>query len=170
MAIIIGKPHICTPGIVFDGDTLNLSTEGEQFICRLQWIDCPEAKKSVQNSTDPLILSHWQWAIEARNALMNLVQGKQLIAIPLEKDIYDRWVCDVYVGATLLANNVQINLCKLGLGVTFAPFNKFDFTARNMSLLFAIIKQTTLARKNKIGIWSVPNFILPHEFKKLTNY
>jgi endonuclease YncB( thermonuclease family) len=166
--IVTGKPIICTPGFVFDGDTLNLSFAGEQFKCRLQWIDCPESQRNGQSSTDSTILAHWEWANKAKEKLASLIAGKQLIAIPLAKDIYDRWLCDLYVTEVLVANNIQILLAKSGMCVTFFPYDRFAFTTRELSIYRGILTAVATANRKKIGFWSVPNFILPHEFKKLS--
>jgi endonuclease YncB( thermonuclease family) len=164
--VTVGKKHICNPGYVFDGDTLNLTYQGVQFTTRLQWIDCPETKKTHQ-STDARILRHWMWAEQAKTALMNMVQGKSIIAFPQEKDQYDRWICDCYVESIKAANNIEILLCKAGLAVTFIPYNRYDFTVREVKLLRGVITATAIANRKKLGIWSEPNFITPAEVKKM---
>lgn len=166
--IIAGNGYNCVPRFVFDGDTLKLDFRGFEFTARLQWIDCPETKKSYQQSNDPIILKHWQWAENAKVALMDLVKGKSIIAIPQEKDIHDRWVCDCYIQSVKASNNIQIQLCKAGLAISYLPFNRHAFINRELILLRGVITETALANRKKIGIWSEPNFILPANFKKLT--
>ncbi|PSB49761.1 SNase-like nuclease [filamentous cyanobacterium Phorm 6] len=153
---------------VSDGDTLNLNFQGEQFVARLQWIDTPETKKSTQNSTDYKIQNHWSWAERAKTALINLVHQKPLICIPIEKDRFDRWVCDLYINNKIsVANNVQIALCKAGMAVSYLPYNRYSYTSRELAVIRGIITETANANRKKVGIWSEPNFILPNEFKKL---
>lgn len=162
-----GRGYLCTSGFVFDGDTLNLSHQGTQFRCRLQWVDCPEAQRSNQTSQNPLVLKHWEVAEQAKTELLKMVSGKQVFAIPLEKDQYDRWVCDLYVDSIKVANNIQINLCKLGLAVPYLPQYRWRFSNRELTILRGILTETARADRGKLGIWSVPDFILPHDFKKL---
>ncbi len=159
--------YLCYSKFVFDGDTLNLDFQGEQFKARLQWIDSPESRKNEQNSTHPRVLNHWDWAERARTALTNLVAEKPIIAIPLEKDQYDRWVCDCYIDTVKIANNLQIALCKLGMAVGYMPFNRHIYSIRESAVLRGIISATATANRKKVGIWSEPEFILPYEFKKL---
>jgi endonuclease YncB( thermonuclease family) len=168
MVLVAGNGYRCIPGFVFDGDTLNMSFQGEQFKCRLQWIDCPEAQKTGKTSTDPLILKHWEWADRAKVALSNLVVGRDIIAIPSGKDMYDRWLCDLYIGTIKAANSVQIQLAKLGMCTTFFPYDRFNFSTRELVIYRGILTETAIANRKKVGIWSVSDFILPHEFKKLS--
>ena len=98
---------------------------------------------------------------------MNLVANQSIIAIPLEKDQYDRWVCDCYVGAVKVANNLQIQLCKTGIAVSYLPFNRHIYNSRELNMLRGVITETANANRKKVGIWSEPDFILPYEFKKL---
>ncbi len=165
--LVAGNGYNCLSRFVFDGDTLNLDFRGEQFKARLQWIDSPESRKNGQNSTNPRILKHWEWAEKAKTALMNLVAGKSIITIPIEKDSFDRWVCDCYIGKVSAATNVQIQLCKAGVAVSYLPFNRFSYSSRELAVIRGIITETANANRKKVGIWSEPDFILPYEFKKL---
>lgn len=165
--MLSGKKYNCTSGYIFDGDTLNLISSEGQFTCRLQWMDCCETQKAGKNSSDPKILKHWEWASVAKTTLINLVSGKQLIAIPYQKDQYDRWVCDLYVDRIVLATNLQIQLCKLGLATSYLPFNRHIYNTREVSVLRAIIGETATANRKKIGFWAETNFLLPYEMKKL---
>ncbi len=83
--LIAGNGYSVLSKFVFDGDTLNLNFQGEQFLARLQWIDTPETRKpSIHTNTDPRIQAHWSWAERAKTALMNLVYQKPLICIPIK--------------------------------------------------------------------------------------
>lgn len=163
----LGNTYSVSSKFVFDGDTLNLSFQGEQFIARLQWIDSPETKKPGATNREPKILTHWQWAENAKVALRNLVFEKPLVAIPIEKDRYDRWICDLYIGKVSAANNIQIALCKAGMAVSYLPFNRYSYTSRELAVIRGIITETANANRKKVGIWSEADFILPQEFKKL---
>ena len=165
--LVAGNKYNCLSKFVFDGDTLSLDLQGEQFKARLQWIDSPEAQKTAQSSTDYRIQNHWNWAQKSKTALMNLVAGKPIITIPIEKDSFDRWVCDCYIGKISIATNIQIQLCKAGMAVSYLPFNRFSYSSRELAVMRGIITETANANRKKTGIWSEPNFILPYEFKKL---
>jgi endonuclease YncB( thermonuclease family) len=165
--LVAGNGYLCYSKFIFDGDTLSLDFQGEQFKARLQWIDSPESRKNTQLSTDSRILKHWEWAEKAKSTLMNLVAGKPLVTIPIEKDQYDRWVCDCYIETAKTANNLQIQLCKAGMAVSYLPFNRHIYSTRESTVLRGIISAAATANRRKLGIWSEPNFILPYEFKKL---
>ena len=167
--IVSGNGYSVLSNFVFDGDTLNLNFQGEQFLARLQWIDTPETRKpSIHTNTDPRIQAHWSWAERAKTTLINLVHQKPLICIPIEKDRFDRWVCDLYLNNKISAtNNVQIALCKAGMAVSYLPYNRYSYSGRELAVMRGIITETANANSKKVGIWSEPNFILPHEFKKL---
>ena len=165
--MLAGNGYSVVSKFVFDGDTLNLNSQGEQFPARLQWIDTPETKKPDKTSIDPKILNHWKWAEKAKTALMNLVYQKSLICIPIEKDRYDRWICDLYINTVSVANNVQILLCKTGMAVSYLPYNRYSYNSRELAVMRGIITETANANRRKKGIWSEPDFILPYEFKKL---
>jgi len=166
--LIAGNGYNCLSKFVFDGDTLNLDFQGELFKARLQWVDSPESRKNGQNNNDPRIVEHWEWAEKAKTALMNLVAGKPIITIPIVKDSFDRWVCDCYIERITVGNNVQVNLCKLGMAVSYLPFNRYSYSSRELAVIRGIITETANANRKKVGIWSIPDFILPYEFKKLT--
>jgi len=166
--LIAGNKYNCVSKFGFDGDTLNLDFPGEQFRARLQWIDCPESRKNGQNSNNPRIVEHWEWAEKAKNALMNLVAGKSIITIPIGKDSFARWLCDCYIEKVTVQNNIQVSLGKLGMAVSFLPFNRYSYNSRELAVLRGIITETANANRKKVGIWSIPDLILPYEFKKLT--
>jgi len=168
LMITLGKKYNCTSPFVFDGDTLNLDFEGEMVKVRLQMIDAPESRKNRQNSADPRIIDHWAWAEQAKTALMNLVQGQTIITYPISRDIFDRLLCDCYIGRVTARTNIQVNLCKLGMAVSYLPFNRYSYNSRELGVIRGVITETANANRKKIGIWSNPDFILPGDFKKLT--
>jgi hypothetical protein len=163
-----GTAYNCFSKFVFDGDTLTLDFRGAEIRVRLRWIDTPEAQRPGVSSTDPRILKHWEWAQKAKIALIDLVKERAIIAIPIEKDQYDRWVCDCYLDKISAATNIQILLCTAGMGVSFLPFNRFAYNTRELTLLRGIITETASANRKKLGLWSEPDLILPNEFKKLS--
>ena len=179
MQIVKGTAYKAELGFIYDGDSFNLKlssstgTESLGIICRLQWIDTPESQKPNQTSSDPLVLKHWEWAKKAKTALMGLIQNKALIAVPYELDMHKRWACDVYLNVSSskdlpLSNNVQLKMVQCGLAVSLLPYNRHIYSVRESNLLRSIISDAATANRKKVGLWSEPNMILPHEFKKLS--
>ncbi|MDQ2096739.1 MAG: thermonuclease family protein [Tychonema bourrellyi B0820] len=166
--IIANKVYSSIQKAVSDGDTLSLECNGDRLSVRLQWIDAPETQKPGSSSEDSQIIKHWEWAQKAKSELVRIIDKQKLLLIPTSKDYYDRWLCDLYIGKVSLTTNVQIQLCKAGMATSYLPFNRHSYNSRELSLLKGIITETALANRKKIGIWSEPDFILPHEFKKLT--
>lgn len=166
--IVAGNKYKCTPKFAFDGDSLNLDFQGEQSIVRLQWIDCCETQKPGRESSDPKILAHWKWAQTAKFALLDLIKERQIIAFPSGKDQYSRWICDLYIDRVSIASNIEIELCRRGLAVVSLPYNKHQFSPREVAKLRELIRVGAFANQNKVGLWSEPGMILPREIKKLT--
>jgi endonuclease YncB( thermonuclease family) len=87
--------------------------------------------------------------------------------------MYKRWACDIYLDISsskdlLLSNNVQLKMLQSGLAVSLLPYNRHIYSVREANLLRSIITAAATANRRKVGLWSEPNMILPHEFKKLT--
>jgi len=163
-----GNQHKCNLVSVLDGDTLELNFEGETFKARLQWIDSPETKKKSQNSTEPRIIEHWSYGDLAKTALINLLSTKPIIIIPVLLDIYSRWICDCYVEKVSLKTNVQVELCKLGMAVSYyLPTERYGYSDRELDILLNVIKQTALANRKKLGFWKSKEIIFPHNFRQL---
>lgn len=168
MELIANQPVKVSVISVTDGDTLLLNYQGENFSSRARFIDCPETQKKNLSSQDPQILTHWKYGELAKEFTKNLVTGKSLLVIPIEKDIYGRWVCDWYLGTMTHPKNVQLQLCKAGLCTHFLPLQQYQFDSdRELNLVIAIFKACAIACKNKLGFWQEPDFILPSNFKKI---
>ncbi|MCU0547249.1 MAG: thermonuclease family protein [Oscillatoriaceae cyanobacterium Prado104] len=167
--LVPGNGYRVSSKFVADGDTLNLDYNGYQFAARLQWIDAPETQKN-HTSVKPEILSHWKWAARSRTAAIDFINNRSLIAVVSQKDQFDRWLTDLYVDRISAANNLQIQLCKQGLAVSYLPFNRYQFNTRELVILRGIITETASAARKKVGIWSESNFLMPADFKKLTSY
>ena len=169
MELIPNKPIKCKINNVSDGDTILVYYQGFQFSTRARWIDCPETQKHNQSSTDSRILKHWYYAQKAKEYLTQLLIGKELFIIPIEKDYYGRWLSDWYLNKVSSCNctNIQIKLCQKGLATHFLPFQRYDFNNREQVLYLEIIKSCLKASKRKLGFWQEPDFIISYEFKKL---
>lgn len=163
-----GNQYKCSLVSVLDGDTLELNFEGETFKTRLQWIDAAEIKKKSQNSTEPRIIEHWSYGDLAKTTLINLLSTKPIIIIPVLIDIYGRWICDCYIDKVSLKTNIQVELCKLGMAVSYyLPTERYEYSDRELDILLNIIKQTALSQRNKIGFWMSKEIIFPHDFRQL---
>ena len=78
---------------VYDGDTITIackmppSSTLYRFHVRLRHIDCPEIKSSNKEA-----------AIKARDALANLVMGKEVTLVDTSCDKYGRLLANVFTG------------------------------------------------------------------------
>jgi len=169
MQLIPNKSLKCQLNYVSDGDTIAISYQDTLFPIRIRWIDAPETQKSGQTTTEPQILTHWNYAQLAKQYLTNLLTGNQLIIIPIKQDYYGRWLSDIYINKVTTVNNIQLKLINSGLATYFIDdFSKYDFNRRELSLFLGIIKNCVNAYNSKIGFWKETDFILPADFKKLT--
>jgi endonuclease YncB( thermonuclease family) len=113
---------------VTDGDTLRVKVQGVAMDFRLSQIDAPEKDQPYGN--------------EAREQLMQLVGGQQLVLVPFDTDRYGRTVADVWVGN----RNVNRELVRSGSAWFYDEFAK-DATLHD-------IEQQ--ARAAKRGLWALP--------------
>ena len=163
-----GNQHKCNLISVLDGDTLELNFEGTTFKARLQWIDAPEVRKKSQSSNEPKIIEHWTYGELAKTALTNLLSTKSIIIIPVLLDIYGRWICDCYINKVSLKTNIQVELCKLGMVVSYyLPTERYEYSDRELDILLNVIKQTALSNRSKLGFWKSKEIIFPHDFRQL---
>lgn len=170
--LIVNSPAKCEVIEVIDGDTLNLNYQGEIFKARLQWIDSPETQKKNQISSDPNVLEHWKYGLEAKQLTEKLLIDKEVVIIPILKDIYGRWVIDCYITNSSddlsLSSNLQVLLCNVGLATTYyLPTERYEYNDRELNLLLSVIQGTALANRSKLGLWSCKNIIFPHNFRKM---
>jgi endonuclease YncB( thermonuclease family) len=113
---------------VTDGDTLRVKVQGVAMDFRLSQIDAPEKDQPYGN--------------EARTSLLRLVEGQQLVLVPIDTDRYGRTVADVWVGSRL----VNRELVKNGSAWFYDEFS------RDASL-YELEQQ---ARSAKRGLWALP--------------
>lgn len=110
----------------------------EQIKIRLHGIDCPEKSQDFGNV--------------AKEFLSTLVFGKTVSVKKLDTDRYGRTIGMVLIDSV----NVNEELLKAGLAWHYKYYDK--------SLLWAKLEET--ARKEKKGLWSMPNPIPPWDFRK----
>ena len=113
---------------VTDGDTLRVKVQGVAMDFRLAQIDAPEKDQP--------------YGSEAREQLLKLVRGQQVVLVPADTDRYGRTIADVWVGN----RNVNRELVLSGSAWFYDEF-AHDAT------LYDIEQQ---ARTAKRGLWALP--------------
>jgi micrococcal nuclease len=128
--------RICETTKVSDGDTIAVDCDGEVLKIRFCGIDAPEKKQPLGQ--------------ESKAMLSKLVEGKQVVIRPLEKDRYNRTVAEVSVkvGNDEYAHNVNEAMVKAGMAYHYAQYSK-NCPSRNL-----IVDAEAIAQKNKIGVWN----------------
>jgi endonuclease YncB( thermonuclease family) len=123
---------------IADGDTITVLTSGkEQIKTRLDSIDAPEKKMPFGNV--------------AKKALSDLVYNKQVILESHKTDRYKRKVAVVWL------DGKPVNLEMVSRGMAWV-YRKY---ARNPAYYAA----ETVAKANKLGLWSQSNPQPPWEFR-----
>jgi endonuclease YncB( thermonuclease family) len=113
---------------VTDGDTLRVKIQGVAMDFRLSNIDAPEKDQP--------------YGSEARASLLQLVNGQQVVLVPLDTDRYGRTVADVWVGS----RNVNRELVKNGSAWFYDEFSRD----------VALYELEQQARSAKRGLWALP--------------
>lgn len=110
---------------IVDGDTIDVSRDGETVRIRLEGIDCPERNQP--------------FADEATALTALLVEGKTVDVIAKERDAYGRTAARVFVDG----RDVSAELLKAGLATHYRKYNS-DW------LLASLERQ---ARAGRVGMW-----------------
>ena len=125
---------------VSDGDTFKILTNvKKQIKIRLSSIDCPEKKQD--------------WGRKARKALANIIANKVVQVEKVTVDRYKRIVGKVFYDK----QNINRKLVAEGHCWVYPEYNRDP-------LLPEIEAQ---ARKQKLGLWKLPNPIPPWIFRKM---
>ena len=127
--------RICKTTKVSDGDTIAVDCDGEKLKIRFCGIDAPEKKQPL--------------GIDSKLLLSKLVEDKQVIIRPLEKDKYDRTVAEVSVkvGNDEYAHNVNEIMVKRGMAYHYARYSA------NCPSKDAIASAEEFAKNKKLGVW-----------------
>lgn len=122
-----------------DGDTfVLLNAKNEQITIRLAEIDCPESGQDFGKN--------------AKQFLSRLIFGKIVNCQIITTDSYGRSIGKVYIDGFYVSEE----LVKNGLAW---HYKKYSTSEKLAALEYE-------ARKNKIGLWSVPGAVAPWQWRK----
>lgn len=130
--------------LVYDGDTISVTTkDGKIFSIWLKSIDAPENKQN--------------YAKKSRKMLAEMIEGKEVKVIIYKKDLYDRYIGNVYY------NGQDIGLKQLESGMAWY-FKQFAFEQNaEERRIYAQAEQK--ARADKTGLWEDSKPTPPWEFR-----
>jgi len=135
-----------------DGDTCHLvTTPGKLwFNARLGGIDAPEVKKKRgKNKVGQ------EYGDQSRDFLQNEVMGKKVTIRQTDLDQYNRPVVEIF----LEQRNINLELVRKGYAEAYRGKTKRLDTK-------AYIDAETIAKAEKLGIWSLKNYESPAAFRK----
>jgi endonuclease YncB( thermonuclease family) len=140
---------------VSDGDTIHLTTpEQTKLKVRLYGIDAPETDK-INNHTGRVSKPGQPYGEESWKALESKIMGKKVRMEILDIDKYRRMV-----GMIDLDNrNINLEMVREGYAESFIEYLKEPYRSEFM-------KVEKEARSTKRGIWSLPEYERPREFRK----
>ena len=143
---------ICQTKRVADGDTIEVDCDGEELKLRFCGIDAPESKQPLGQ--------------ESKALMAKLVEGKQVMVYPIEKDRYDRTIAEVEVFSgqkTDKGENVNLfvngEMVLSGLAYHYAQYSS---SCPNKE---AIVNAEDLAKDKKLGVWS-GDYQKPWDYRK----
>jgi len=125
---------------VGDGDTITVMRQGKGERVRLYAIDCPEYRQDFGQ--------------KAKRFTSGLVFGKIVEVNSFDTDSYGRTVGTVIIGSQC----VNEELIKAGLAWVYTRHCRQPFCSKWKAL-------EKEARKNKVGLWSMPNPTPPWTFR-----
>jgi micrococcal nuclease len=121
-----------------DGDTMFVMKNGKAVKVRLEGIDCPELGQD--------------FGTRAKQFTSSMVFRKTIVVKECSKDIYGREIVRIYVEGL----DLSLELVKAGLAWYFNAFTSDP----------ALAAAEKAARKQKIGLWSMPNPIPPWVYRR----
>ena len=140
---------------VTDGDTIHLTTpEQTKLKIRLYGIDAPETDK-INNKTGRVNKPGQPYGEESMSALANKIMGKKVKVDILDIDKYRRMVGMIYLDN----RNLNLEMIREGYAEAFIEYLKEPYRSE-------FLKVEREARSTKIGIWSLPIYERPREFRK----
>jgi micrococcal nuclease len=140
---------------VSDGDTIHLTTlEQTKLRVRLYGIDAPETPK-INQRTGRVNKPGQPYGEEAWRALEGKIKGKQVKLEIIDIDRYRR-----SVGIIWLDNrNINLEMVKEGFAEAYVEYLKAPYRSK-------FIEAEREAKATKRGIWSLPEYERPKDFRK----
>jgi endonuclease YncB( thermonuclease family) len=125
---------------VIDGDTIHIGTIKYRFF----GIDAPEIKQICEKNNKKI-----ECGILAKNFLENKIGDKIPLCIAKDKDRYQRFVAECFIGNESLSRF----MVREGYAVAYRQYSK-DF-----------VEDEKFAKENRLGIWSM-SFQMPSDYRK----
>lgn len=123
---------------VIDGDTYDVLINNSIVRVRMYGVDCPEKKQ--------------EYGLNAKAFSEKHLLNRDVKVIIISKDLYNRSISKIYLGGTYF-NKLLIDS---GYAWHYSKYSKDKDLAISMSI----------AKANKIGLWSKDGYIEPEIFRK----
>jgi micrococcal nuclease len=140
---------------VSDGDSIHVTTPEQTILkVRLYGIDAPETPK-INQRTGRVNKPGQPYGEESWKALRSKIMGKHVRLEILDIDKYRRMVCMVWLDN----RNINLEMVREGYAEAYVEYLKEPYRSEFM--------RTELeARSAKRGIWSLPDYERPRDFRK----
>ena len=140
---------------VSDGDTIHVTTpEQTKLKVRLYGIDAPETQK-VNHRTGHVSKPGQPYSDESWKALEAKIMGKQVKVDILDIDKYKRMVGIIWLDD----RNINLEMISEGYAGAFIEYLKPPYRS-------PFIKAEHVAKSSRRGIWSLPDYERPRDFRK----
>jgi endonuclease YncB( thermonuclease family) len=140
---------------VYDGDTLQLTTPKKTILkVRLYGIDAPETPKTDYR-TGGMNIPGQSHGKESGRALKNKILGNKVKLDIIEVDQYRRMVGVIW----LEGRNINLEMIREGYADTYVEFLRYPYRK-------PFLDARREARSAKRGIWSLPEYERPREFRR----
>jgi len=124
---------------IADGDTITVLQNNTPIKIRLYGIDCPEKRQAFGH--------------KAKEFASDVVFGRVVKIVPVDKDRYGRTIAWVYLESKCLNEE----LLRAGLAWHFKKYSSDK----------SLAELETEARQKKVGLWSDPKVVAPWEYRRL---
>jgi endonuclease YncB( thermonuclease family) len=140
---------------VSDGDTIHVTTpEKTKLTVRLYGMDAPETPK-INQRTGYINKPGQPYGEESWKALEAKIMGKQVRMDIIDIDRYKRMVGMIWIGN----RNINLEMVKEGYAEAYLEYLKEPYREQ-------FIRAEKEARSARRGIWSLPGYERPNDFRK----
>jgi endonuclease YncB( thermonuclease family) len=140
---------------VSDGDTIHVTTpEKTKLTVRLYGMDAPETPK-INQRTGHINKPGQPYGEESWKALEAKIMGGQVRLDIIDIDRYKRMVGVIWIGN----RNINLEMVKEGYAEAYLEYLKEPYRAQ-------FIRAEKEARSARRGIWSLPGYERPNDFRK----